>query len=119
MLSPLILATSSICARSSTSTNRHGWLLKWDGAIPATSTSRRWCSDLTGSGKKGPFVVLRRRTTSRKSTAHPPQVPLPCRSPQPRREGRDHLRRAIAHENLLLDRAADPSRDKNARLDAE
>src|ERR671920_227153 len=67
MLSPLILATSSIVSRSSTSTKRQGWLLKWEGAIAATSTSRRWCSGLTGSGRKGPFVVLRLLRTSRKS----------------------------------------------------
>src|ERR671920_343286 len=67
MLSPLILATSSIVSRSSTSTKRQGWLLKWDGAIAATSTSRRWCSVFTGSGRKGPFVVLRLLRTSRKS----------------------------------------------------
>src|SRR5829696_1718452 len=68
MLSPLILATSSIVSRSSTSTKRQGWLLKWEGAIAATSTSRRWCSGFTGSGRKGPFVVLRLLRTSRKST---------------------------------------------------
>jgi hypothetical protein len=67
MLSPLILATSSMVSRLSTSTKRHGWLLKCEGAIAATSTSRRWCSSLTGSGKKGPFVVLRLFRTSRKS----------------------------------------------------
>src|SRR5215203_3117345 len=67
MLSPLTLATSSIVSRSSTSTKRQGWLLKWDGAIAATSTSRRWCSGFTGSGRKGPFVVLRLLRTSRKS----------------------------------------------------
>ena len=67
MLSPLILATSSMVSRSSVSTKRQGWLLKWDGAIAATSTSRRWCSGVTGSGRKGPFVVLRLLRTSRKS----------------------------------------------------
>src|ERR671920_1754349 len=68
MLSPLILATSSMVSRSSTSTKRHGWLLKWEGATAATSTSRRWWSGLTESGRKGPFVVLRLLRTSRKST---------------------------------------------------
>src|SRR5918995_6658298 len=67
MLSPLILATSSIVSRSSTSTKRQGWLLKWEGAIAATSMSRRWCSGFTASGRKGPFVVLRLLRTSRKS----------------------------------------------------
>src|SRR5918994_4570631 len=72
MLSPLILAISSIVSRSSTRTKRQGWLLKWEGAIAATSTSRRWCSGLTGSGRKGPFVVLRPLRTSRKSNLSPP-----------------------------------------------
>jgi hypothetical protein len=67
MLSPLILATSSTVSRSSVSTKRQGWLLKWEGAMAATSTSSRWCSGFTGSGRKGPFVVLRLLRTSRKS----------------------------------------------------
>src|ERR671910_613566 len=68
MLSRLILATSSMDSRLSTRTKRQGWLLKWEGAIAATSTRRRWCSGVTGSGRKGPFVVLRLLRTSRKST---------------------------------------------------
>src|SRR5215218_3411746 len=79
MLSPLILATSSIVFRSSTSTKRQGWLLKWEGAIAATSTSVRWCSDLTGSGRKGPFVVLRLLRTSRKSNLSLLKHPYACR----------------------------------------
>src|SRR5215210_6814456 len=67
MLSRLILSTSFMVLRSSTSTKRQGWLLKWEGAIAATSTSVRWCSGLTGSGRKGPFEVLRLLRTSRKS----------------------------------------------------
>src|SRR3712207_961816 len=67
MLSPLILATSSMVSRLSTSTKRQGWLLKCEGAIAATSTRRRWCSSLTGSGRNGPLVVLRRLTTSKNS----------------------------------------------------
>jgi hypothetical protein len=66
MLSPLILAISSMVSRLSVSTKRQGWLLKWEGAMEATSTSRRWCSGVTGSGRKGPFVVLRLLRTSRK-----------------------------------------------------
>src|ERR687894_1049228 len=67
MLSPLIRAISSILSRSSTRTKRQGWLLKCEGAIAATSTRRRWCSLLTGSGRNGPFVVLRLLRTCRKS----------------------------------------------------
>jgi hypothetical protein len=67
MLSPLIRAISSIFSRSSTSTKRQGWLLKCEGAIAAASTRRCWCSLLTGSGRKGPLVVLRLRTASKNS----------------------------------------------------
>src|SRR5919205_2668234 len=67
MDSPLIRATSSMMCLSSARTKRQGWLLKCEGAIAATSTSRRWCSSLTGSGKNGPLVVLRRLTTSKNS----------------------------------------------------
>src|SRR4028118_1495958 len=67
MDSPLIRATSSITSWPSARTKRQGWLLKCDGAIAATSTSRRWCSSLTGSGRNGPLVVLRRLTTSKNS----------------------------------------------------
>src|SRR3712207_7068630 len=70
MLSPLILATSSMVSRSSTRTKRQGWLLKCEGAIAATSTRRCWCSRLTGSGRNGPLVVLRFFTTSRRSEEH-------------------------------------------------
>ena len=68
MLAPLMVATCSIVARSSMIRNRHGWLLSCDGARPATSMSSRWCSGVTASGRNGPLVVLRRRTTSRNST---------------------------------------------------
>src|SRR3712207_2013234 len=67
MLSPLIRAISSILSRSSTRTKRQGWLLKCEGAIAAASTRRRWCSLLTGSGRKGPLVVLRSLRTSKNS----------------------------------------------------
>jgi hypothetical protein len=67
MLVPLMSAMASIVARSSMIVKRHGWLFSCDGARPATSMSSRWCSSDTGSGRKGPFVVLRRRTTSRNS----------------------------------------------------
>ena len=60
-------ATSSMMCLSSARTKRQGWLLKCEGAIAATSTSRRWCSSLTLSGRNGPLVVLRRFTTSKNS----------------------------------------------------
>src|SRR5918997_1393503 len=68
MLSPLIFAISSIFSRSSMRTRRQGWLLKCEGAMAATSTRRCWCSLLTGSGRKGPLVVLRLFRASRNST---------------------------------------------------
>ena len=39
--------------------------------MPATSTSVRWCSALTARAENGPFVVLRRRTTSMNSMDAP------------------------------------------------
>src|SRR5215204_5273579 len=79
--SPLMRATSSMISLSSTSTKRQGWLLKCDGAIAANSTSIRWCSGLTGSGKNGPLVVLRRLKASKSS----------MRSPNPYTRGRSHV----------------------------
>ena len=70
MLSPLMRATVSMVSRSSISTNRHGWLLNWDGAAAAARISSCWCSGLTGSGRNGPLVVRRLNTTSRNSTIH-------------------------------------------------
>lgn len=54
-------------ARSSMRTKRHGWLLKCEGAIAAASTSIRWCSGRTGSGRNGPLVVRRLLRTSKNS----------------------------------------------------
>ena len=70
MLSPLMRAIVPMVSRSSTSTNRHGWLLNWDGAAAAARISSCWCSGLTGSGRNGPLVVLRLKTASRNSMVH-------------------------------------------------
>jgi hypothetical protein len=67
MLSPEMRAISSIVSLFSITTKRQGWLLSCEGARPAASRRMRWCSSETGSGRKAPFVVLRRRMASSSS----------------------------------------------------
>src|SRR5919107_2197010 len=100
--SPPMRAISPMIPSSSTRTNRQGCVVKCDGAIVAAPMGNRWCCALTSVGRKGPFVVLRRRRAS-KNFKMPPKACLRAGS---RRSGyRPTVRRGRARKRLLPKRS--------------